>query len=76
MLKYWPIFTFMAMLAFAGVGWAVDARIDQKTDSKIQQLRTDLKADRKSERVKYLEMKNNAGIITDDEQIELKYLTD
>lgn len=58
----------------AGAAWAVDARIDQKTHAQIQQLRTDIVTDFEQNRIDYLQMKNNADIIKDDELIELEYL--
>ena len=74
MIKYWPHLTFGLMLAFAGIAWAVDSRIDQKTDQKIQQLRVDVVKDFRQERIQYLEMRKNANIITQDEMVELNYL--
>ena len=74
MLRYWPHITFGLMLAFAGIAFAVDARIDQRTDTKIQQLRIDVVGDFRQERIQYLEMRKNANIITQDERVELEYL--
>ena len=59
---------------FAGVVWAVDARIEQKTHGQIQQLRQDVVKDFRQERINFLKMKDKAGIITDEERIELNYL--
>ena len=74
MIKYWPQITFGVMLAFAGLAWSVDMRIDQRTDAKIQQLRVDVVNDFRQERIQYLEMRKNASIITQDERVELNYL--
>jgi len=61
-------------MVFTGIAWAVDARIDQQTSEKIQQLRVDIVNDFEKRRIDYLQMKKNANIINDDERIELEYL--
>ena len=60
--------------AWQSVAWAVDTRIQQQMAPQIQQLRADVRNDARGDRIKFLEMKQNAGIITNDERIELNYL--
>ena len=57
-----------------GAAWAVDARIEQKTNAQIKQLRTDIVQDFEQNRIDYLQMKKQAEIIKTDERIELEYL--
>ena len=59
---------------FGGIVWAVDMRIDQKVTPQIQQLRSDVQHDFRQERIDFLQMKAQAGIITTEEDIELQYL--
>jgi hypothetical protein len=62
--------------AWSGIVWAVDTRVQQQLAPQMQQLRKDILSDFQKKRMDFLIMKETAGIITDEERVELKYLQD
>ena len=74
-LKKWLLASLLPIVGgcWYGLSWAVDYKIQQTISPQLQQLRQDVKIDARQERIRFLQMKKNANIITPEEKIELEY---